>query len=180
MKPPRTLIGEAVLLAAMTFAIALVANALHPKGLDLGRNYFPADQVEDVENGEPAQGLQHDFAVLSLADVKDYQPYAAGEDAYYLILDARSEKDYKVGHIPGARLCHHYHQDLYVPNLLSQMNAVDLIIIYCAGGDCEDSIQLATDLVYTHGVPKELVTIFEGGWEEWEEAGLEIKEGEQP
>ncbi len=180
MKAPRTLLGEVVLLAALVFAVSLVANALHPKGLDLGRDYFPAPQAEeDPETGQ-STGLQHDFEIISFDDVKAWQPYARDEDGGVLILDARSEKDYKVGHIPGARLCHHYHQDLYVPDLLPLMNNADIVIIYCAGGDCEDSIQLATDLVFTHGVAKELVSIYEGGWEEWFEAGLETQTGEQP
>ncbi len=180
MKPPRTLLGEAVLLAAITLAVALVANALHPKGLDLGRDYFPAPEIDVEGNGEVKQGLQHDFNLISFDDVKAWQPYAKDEDGGVVILDARSEKDYEVGHIPGARLCHHYHQDLYVPELLSLMNAADMVIIYCAGGECEDSIQLATDLVFTHGVHKELISIYEGGWEQWTEAGLDVQEGEQP
>lgn len=182
MKPPRTPLGEAVLLAAITLAVALVANALHPKGLDLGRDYFPVSKLENepAENGEGGKKLQHDYTVISFDDFQAWQPYAKDEDGGVLILDARSERDYKAGHIPGSRLCHHYHQDLYVPELLPQMNAADMVIIYCAGGECEDSIQLATDLVFTHGVHKELISIYEGGYEEWTEAGLEVQEGEQP
>ena len=55
------------------------------------------------------------------------------------------------------------------------------MIIYCAGGDCEDSIQLATDLVFTHGLSKEMIAIYEGGYEEWvnAELGTAMTEGQK-
>ena len=180
MKPPRTILGETVILAASILALALVANALHPKGLDLGKNYFPVPPpVSDSDSGQ-ASGLQHDFQIMDFDEVQAWQPYAKDEDGGVVILDARGEKDYVEGHIPGSRLCHHYRQELYVPDLLDLMNNADTIIIYCNGGNCEDSIQLATDLVYTHGVNKDALAIFEGGWEQWINADLEVQTGDQP
>ena len=171
MKLPRTLLGEAATLAVLVLIVALIANALHPKGLNLGKDYFPHDS---------STNLQHDFDVLSFEDTKDWYPYAKDEDGGVVFLDARSEKDYVAGHIPGARLCHHYHQDLYVPEILDLLKGADMIVIYCAGGQCEDSIQLATDLVYRHGVPKAALAIFEGGYEQWIDDGMEIQKGDQP
>ena len=64
--------------------------------------------------------------------------------------------------------------------MLEELRAADIVVIYCAGGDCEDSIQLATDLVFTHGLTQELIAIYEGGFAEWVNAGLEVREGLQP
>jgi 3-mercaptopyruvate sulfurtransferase SseA len=58
------------------------------------------------------------------------------------------------------------------------MQEAGYVIIYCAGGDCEDSIFLATDLVYRYGIEKEVLYIYEGGMEEWEGLGHPIATGE--
>jgi rhodanese-related sulfurtransferase len=183
MKLPRTLPGEAALLAALVLVITLLANSLHPNGLDLTRNYFPKaipdSNPDSIDPGVKQSSLPaHDFTVLSLDDMIAWQPYALEADGGVILLDARNAKTYAVGHIPGARLCDHYHQDRYVPALLEAMNKADMVIIYCAGGECEDSIQLATDLVYHHGLSKELLAIFEGGYEQWTQANLKTVEGE--
>ena len=41
------------------------------------------------------------------------------------------------------------------------------MVVYCKGGDCEDSIFLARDLVYKYGVALESLYIYEGGMNDW-------------
>lgn len=191
MSRPRSLLGEILILAALTLAIALLVNGLRGQsGLDLGRDYFPADslpgkvdsgsgeEVADSQGGTSTK-LEHGYESFSLEDAQDYQPYAEARDGI-VFLDARSAKLYEAGHIPGSRLCYHYQQDQYIPDLLEELRAADMVVIYCAGGDCEDSIQLATDLVFTHGLTQDLIAIYEGGYEEWVEAGLEVRAGATP
>lgn len=186
---PRSLSGEVLILASLTLAAALLANGLRGQsGLELGRDYFPADSIKTEASagqgtppapGEVGSKPQHGYTSFTLADAKDYQQYLADQDGV-IFLDARSEKLFEAGHIPGARLCHHYRQDQFIPAMLEELRAADIIVIYCAGGDCEDSIQLATDLVFTHGLTQELIAIFEGGFAEWVDAGLEVRAGKQP
>jgi len=188
MHRPRTLLGEAALIAVTVLALAIVVNAALGKGISLTKNYFPATQAQATPEGHAGdsqaseQGtssssgkLQHEFESSDLATTQAWQPYAGQADSGVVILDARSEKLFLTGRIPGSTLCYHYQSDRYIPDLLPTLKAADVIIIYCAGGDCEDSIQLATDLVYAHGVSKQAISIFEGGWEEWIEAGLEVQ-----
>jgi len=186
---PRSLSGEVLILASLTLAAALLVNGLRGQsGLDLDRDYFPADSIatessdgpgDAAENGEATGKPQHGYTSFYLADAKDYQQYLDDQDGV-IFLDARSQKLFEAGHIPGARLCHHYRQDQYIPAMLEELRAADIVVIYCAGGDCEDSIQLATDLVFTHGLTQELIAIYEGGFAEWVNAGLEVREGLQP
>jgi rhodanese-related sulfurtransferase len=186
---PRSLSGEVLILASLSLAAALLVNGLRGQsGLDLGRDYFPADSIaaepgdglgDAAENGENAGKPQHGYTSFNLADAQDYQQYLDDQDGV-MFLDARSEKLFEAGHIPGARLCHHYRQDQFIPAMLEELRAADIIVIYCAGGDCEDSIQLATDLVFTHGLTQELIAIFEGGFAEWVDAGLAVRAGKQP
>lgn len=185
MNRPRSLFGEALAVAAISLAAALLVNMVRGQsGLDLGRDYFPADSLEtpesdpSPENGEGSPTEtggkpQHPYTSFNLEDAQLYQPEALKADGI-VFLDARSKKLFDAGHIPGSRLCHHYRQDEYLPALMPELEAADLIIIYCAGGDCEDSIQLATDLVFQHGISKEQIAIYEGGYAEWVDAGLEV------
>lgn len=176
MMRPQGLIAEIAALSVATLVVALIANAFNDSsGLKLGRDYFPAEAAP-AQRSTP---LEHQFQSLTLEDAKLYQEYAAGEQGV-VFLDARSEKLYRAGHIPGSHLCHHYQQDRYIPDLLPMMREADIVVIYCAGGDCEDSIQLATDLVYTHGLPLELMAIYEGGYDEWTQAELPVREGATP
>lgn len=185
---PRSLATEILLLAVTSLAIALIVNAVRGNsGLQLGRDHFPADsipapegeeaQAEGVSETEGSTKPQHGYQSLTLEDAKVYQPYAEARDGI-VFLDARSKKLYDAGHIPGARLCHHYRQDEYLPALLDELREADMVIIYCAGGDCEDSIQLATDLVFTHGLSQEMIAIYEGGYEEWVGAELAVATAE--
>ncbi|MAW61755.1 MAG: hypothetical protein CMJ94_13115 [Planctomycetes bacterium] len=190
MSSSRPLIAEVLLLAVASLGVALLVNtARGTSGLDLGKDYFPASTraaQQAEENAGAAQNQegssskpQHGFQAFQLEDAQAYQPYAAARDGV-VFLDARSRKLYEAGHIPGARLCHHYRQDEYLPGLLDELRAADVVVIYCAGGDCEDSIQLATDLVFQYALPQELLAIYEGGYEEWVEAGGAVVEGADP
>jgi rhodanese-related sulfurtransferase len=93
-----------------------------------------------------------------------------------IIIDARSEELYEDGHIPTA---------INIPfeNLgpyYTKMTAIPkdaLIIIYCDGGDCELSYDLAVYMLqkeYRH------LYVYQGGWAEWETSGKPIAKGREP
>ena len=50
----------------------------------------------------------------------------------------------------------------------------DLYIIYCSGGECSLSLDLADILFFDNGF--ENVFVFEGGLPEWEEAGYPLND----
>ncbi|MCX7983606.1 MAG: rhodanese-like domain-containing protein [Bacteroidetes bacterium] len=106
------------------------------------------------------------FTVLNLSDAKKYF-----EEKSALFLDARSEYEYKLGHIPGA---------LNVPLYeLKQSSSISssiphniFLIVYCDGSECHSSFQVAEYLL-TRGYTN--VGVFYGGWQEWTNAGLPIE-----
>lgn len=166
---------EALLFVLLATASGLAWNALRADGLELGRNYFPAA-------GRETEGPRHEFATVTAAELADYLPYLDRDGSGgsgYILLDARSEAAWLQGHIPGAILCDHYHQDRYLtPTLLQALRDAALVIVYCNGGDCPDSISLAYDLVFEYGVPREAVAIYEGGWQEWQAQDRPVEKGE--
>lgn len=153
---------EAIRFLLVAAVLGLIGNALLPQGLDLSRDYFPRP-----EHGFPVYGIEEMEMLVPVAQ--------AGPEV--LILDARKQAEFEAGHIPGARLCDSHRQESYLPSIRPLLKDAFEIIVYCAGGECEDSIFLATDLVYREGADPDAIRIFEGGMEAWRNANLPIEQG---
>ncbi|MFQ5748089.1 MAG: rhodanese-like domain-containing protein [Planctomycetota bacterium] len=183
MNPPRlpgpggTLV-QALLFLALSLGTGLLGNALLPQGLDLGRDYFPAGATPQGEEPRPAHGLpDHPYGKPEARDVLAYSEFA-GEDDSILILDARHDADYLEGHIPGAVSLDFYKLDEKLPRMRPLLEKAVTVIVYCNGGDCEDSLNLAQDLVFRYNLlTEDQVLVYEGGITEWRELGYPIEQG---
>lgn len=154
----RSLPLQMLALAALVLAAALGANALHPGGLELARDYF--------------RKPTHDFATLSSEEFLEYAEFAAGGEGDFVFLDARRRAQYERGHVPSAWSVPRNDPAALEAALEAIRSPVTaMVVIYCQGGNCEDSIFLAEDLVYRNGVDSSLVAIYEPGWEEWQRLG---------
>jgi len=97
-----------------------------------------------------------------------------------LFLDARRTSAYADGHIPGARSFPVWESDIadrvkaFFEEGLDQNAA---IVIYCSGGDCEDSHMLAEKL-YMVGFNNLLV--YKDGFPGWQKRGLPAVKGPKP
>jgi len=94
-----------------------------------------------------------------------------------LFLDARDPAEYEKGHIPGAiRLTNPEAQ-----NEPERSKALPVqgrpTIVYCEGGTCEASLELARFLLES-GFKK--VLVYMGGYPEWEAAGHPVERGSGP
>jgi rhodanese-related sulfurtransferase len=154
--------------------LGLANSWLNPGALQLGRDYFPAGVAAEDGTGEP---LEHGYQTVDYETLASYQELLFEEPPYVVVLDARSAAHYEEGHIPGAYLLDHYHQDDHMDALLPLLQDAPMIVVYCTGGDCEDSIFLCNDLVRTYGIYQEALYIFEGGITAWEEQGAPLQEG---
>ncbi len=89
-------------------------------------------------------------------------------------VDARESKLYGEGHIPGAVNIPFEH--------VAEQEAIaipkeDLVVLYCDGGDCHLSNDLAAYML--EGGWKR-VAVYEGGWEEWSAETDFTTAGDQP
>jgi rhodanese-related sulfurtransferase len=218
-EPARTLL-EAALVAAVALGVGLCVNAVHPEGLSLTRDHFPAaapqasmpanDEapaadparaagrtapVPDAVQAEPAvpeaepapapgpaesavlQRLHaRGLRVLDLAEARavfEDPAYAAGA---YVFVDARGDDDYRAGHVPGAFQYDRFHPERHIDALLPACRAALQVVVYCLGGECEDSEFAALDLQHM-GVDPQRIAVFAGGWTEWSAAGLPAETG---
>lgn len=89
-----------------------------------------------------------------------------------LFVDARSEFDFRLGHIKGAVNLPLKEATKDRP-LLPGIARDHLVVTYCDGQNCNSSIDLAARL-YATGFRN--VRIFFGGWEEWQARHLPAEE----
>ncbi len=171
-------IFEALALLVLACAVGLAFNAWRSTGLVLTRDYFPV--LTDSQGRDPAdpsvsnegQLPQHVFNVVSLSEALDY--YSLGESSIVFI-DARDDAHYQKCHIPSAIQFDYYRPDEYIDNVCDFAADAEIVIIYCNGGECEDSILAARYLTeeIDDPLPFEIVHVFEGGIQALYQAGNE-------
>jgi rhodanese-related sulfurtransferase len=97
-----------------------------------------------------------------------------------LFLDARRTSVYRAGHIAGARSIAIWEADAdeKVKALFAEGRDQSApIVIYCAGGECEDSHMLGEKLYF---VGFDNVLVYKDGFPDWEKRGLPVKKGDTP
>lgn len=178
---------EALAVALGGFLLALLLNAVSPRGIHLTRDYFPPSRPVTVSPAGTNATAQHTVTNslatrlaakgLQVADtnqvLKLYQDpgYAGGGVVF---VDARNDQSYVAGHIPGAYQLDYYYKEKYLPTVLPVLMSAETIVVYCNGGECEDS-ELTASLLQQAGISPSRIFVYAGGFTEWETAGLPIE-----
>jgi rhodanese-related sulfurtransferase len=188
----KALLLEAGLVTAIGAVLALAANELSPRGLTLNRNYSPGGALTAVRtassgletNGQSmAQQLERQLATegLQLAGgnraVEMFHSSLQDQGAV-IFVDARDDEHYQAGHIPGAFQLDHFHPERYLALTLPACQAAQKIVVYCKGGNCEDSEQTAIFL-RDAGIPRDRLFVYTGGFDEWTANHLPVEMGER-
>ena len=174
---------EAVLVAVVGLAIGLAANATSGRGLRITKDYFPAlpvaplvpasikvaGEVDASSPGEAHRTVDHERVV------EIFQSESYLEECHILV-DARDADHYAEGHIPGAYQLDHYRPEQYLAVLVPACEQAEMIILYCNGGECDDSELAAGDLL-AEGVPADRLYIYLGGIVQWQADGLPFERG---
>jgi rhodanese-related sulfurtransferase len=195
--------GRRVLMEGWVIAFAgvlfgLLANAVSPRGLSFVRNYFPeiehgtdnlpaatAQSSPDAEAANASAGpqaaavariQQRGFKVAGLDEVTQWFHEPAFTEERIIFIDARKDDAYTEGHIPGAYQLDHYYPEKYLPDVLPAAQSAETVLIYCTGGECEDS-EFTAVLLRDAGVPSERLQVFAGGITEWRKHELPIEVG---
>lgn len=195
------LLPETLLVAGVGIVLGFAANAISPRGLSLGRNYFPSGDVaapvavttvaSTNAGSVPPGGLSVAAAtaepsVFERLRSKGLQPVTLTEvQAFvadprfgldqYVVLDDR-DHEYAEGHIPGAYHFFHYRPQDFLPTLMPVLLAAEKILVYCGGGSCEDS-EFAALMLAEMGIPKERLLVYAGGMKEWKASGQPLEAG---
>jgi len=186
---------EALLVVAIGAAIAFAANALSPRGLKLTQDYFHGEtlpvprgktnQTEVVASSTKSaldpvaarlkeKGLQVANSEQALEFFHDPQYQQGG----IVFIDARNDEHYRGGHIPGAYQFDNYHPENYMGTVFPLCQAAQKIVVYCNGGNCEDS-QFAALTLRDAQIPNEKLFVYTGGITEWTNHGNPVEVGER-
>lgn len=199
-RPPRTgfktIALEAVVVAVVGVLVSFIANALSPRGLVLSRDYFPGairpgTSVAARTNASILSGATNAPAAVQLIAArlaaKNLQmvDLAQARELYFdpryphggvVFVDARDDGLYQAGHVPGAHQFDHYRAPNYLAAVLPVCAVAEQIVVYCNGGDCEDS-EFAAVTLRESGVPNDKLHIYGGGFTEWSTNGLPVELG---
>jgi rhodanese-related sulfurtransferase len=117
------------------------------------------------------------YVEVAFADVK----WLHGKNV--LFLDARRTSVFEQGHITGARPYSVWESDIddKVKKLFDERSDPSQqalpIVIYCSGGDCEDSHMLAQKL---WGIQFNNLYVYKDGFPDWQQHGAQIHTGANP
>ena len=112
-----------------------------------------------------------------------YDDVAALHDAQALFLDARRSSVYEQGHVAGARSYSVWESDIddKVRQLFDERGNAEQqalpIVIYCSGGECEDSHMLAQKL---WGIQFNNLYVYRDGFPDWQKRGGAVRTGATP
>ncbi len=180
MSGVKTIVLQVGVILAVAVGVALATNAVRSDGLDILRPYFEGPRLPGdppVKPGDP-KPPQHGYAVIDFEGVTAFIEDELFELGMYVIIDARDQEHFDEGHIRGAYLLNHYFIDEYMPEVEPVVLGADRVMVYCKGGNCEDSILVAGDLLDI-GVPLENICLYEDGIQDWVTRGGEIIEGDE-
>jgi len=83
----------------------------------------------------------------------------------FVIIDARRPEEFKKAHIPGAINIFALSDVNEKFELIMTIPVGKKYVVYCDGGNCDLSHQLAEEVLNSFGFTN--VYIYEGGWDEW-------------
>jgi rhodanese-related sulfurtransferase len=151
---------QALFITIAAAALGLIVNALRPQGLDLIRSSETAVPVADSANSDGPQPIKLTAALEKL------------KKGTAVFMDARSEYDYKAGHIQTARNFPEKTLDIWMPDFFNTTPPEALLIIYCSDPRCHLAEHLAVRL-YELGYPN--IRFLTAGWDGWLAAGYPVE-----
>ena len=123
-------------------------------------------EVEVTDSGE-AVFIIPDFMTEPMMASLEFTKYFF-DNKRAVFVDARESEEFEVSHIAGAINIPFDYYDEYM-DTIDALKYDDVFIIYCSGGECSLSLDLAE--VFFGDKVFENVFVFEGGLPAWQDAG---------
>ena len=189
VRPLKVALCELLVLGLAGLVLGAAANAIRTTGsLKWNHRYFRTDDVssaqavhdpsEEAPDTAKESPFKHPYQEATLDDVFEIAADPDADRGLYVLVDARSADVFSEGHIAGAIRCYHYEIDDCIDSTLEAALGALKVIVYCNGGDCEDSKYMCRELV-DRGVPYEAVYLYAGGWKEWIDQEMPFVTGDE-
>jgi rhodanese-related sulfurtransferase len=200
---------EMVVIVALAVGAGLAFNAWRPdskKRVILNKAYFDIGSARDAPQSAPSSPIaglasrainrpasqpapadtspahkhpQHGWQVIAYDDLAALANDPNTQGGGNMIVDARKPELYEKGHIPWAIRIYPDYASEELPTYLERLMNADKIVVYCNGGDCEDSIFMCRELDHA-GVAYAKIFLYEGGYHEWTEKQQPTHTGSEP
>lgn len=186
------LLAEMFEVLVVGLLLALLANRVSPRGLDLGRDYFkespppavrviPSAPASAAPTSDVSSSTKSADSAERLAEVSAEEALRWFEDPRHrsgsvVFVDARKESAFREGHIPGAYPLDRFYPEQQLPAVALASAMAEVVVVYCTGGTCEDSHYAAHQLVEA-GIDRSRVRVFTGGFQEWSLRGWPVERG---
>ena len=143
-----------------------------------GSNPLPPDMNDPLQLvGNSASGVPDVPDIGRPVQIGNEKVKAFFDAKAATIIDARDPSEYAQGHIPGA-VNMPFEQVATDTERLEKFDAQGKpIIIYCGGGTCEVSMNLAFSMV---SAGQKKVLVYMGGWPDWASSGYPVATGATP
>jgi rhodanese-related sulfurtransferase len=144
---------DALLICVVAVVLGLLVNLIRPEGIDLIRHSDTAIHISaypEIAGPVPIE-LAAAFEKLKNSSV--------------IFIDARSEYDFKAGHIKTALNLQEKNLDIWMPDFFEKTPPETLLITYCSGPRCHLAEHLAAKL-YEIGYTN--VRHMPAGWQAWQ------------
>ncbi len=137
-------------------------------GASDGREIDPPEPVVPPQqlSGKKAKQPDHPYQEMSFEEAADIYEDPNTELGVNVFIDARNDGDFVAGHIVGALQCDRYRIEDYIDEVMEAARQAEKVIIYCNGGQCDDSKAVCGELIQ-RGIPFYNVFLYSGGWEQW-------------
>jgi rhodanese-related sulfurtransferase len=163
----KRLLSQILLLGLAAVIMGLGRNVVAPGGIPWVGDWARIDSLAALAISNPGvkppSAEEGDPPFLSLAEAM-----AKHADPNVVFIDAREPEEYHEGHIAGAILLPFDYFDDYWPTVQETLPLGQEIVTYCSGAECESSLFLAR---YMRGLGYEKISIFYGGWLQWQKGG---------
>ena len=123
--------------------------------------------TETTVRGEPAITTPSSIHEISLKEFeKSYQ--------IVTVIDARPRSSFNKGRVPGSISIpkNQFETAFSAARDRLEQNASQVIIVYCSNSSCKDADEICENMVFYGYIN---VSIFRGGWKEWQRAKLPIE-----
>lgn len=167
----RKLIIETLAILGASLAAALLFNAFSGRGLALFRPYVPTP-VGTTAPAAPGAPAAPAVPAVSVPEVDGDFVLQMVQSQGAVIVDARATPLFQEGHIPSAWSLPVKEFASYYPFFAQRVDFDRIVIVYCTGHECTDSLELAA-LLTQKGY--RLVQVYKGGMSEWQERKFDVE-----
>ena len=139
-----------------------------------------ASQEQDSPE-EPVTNGEIDCSGMILeTEITTEQARCLYENDLAIFIDARPSNDFERGHIAGSFSVPMGAFENGVPIAVDMLDDQRFIVIYCSGGNCEESHLVAEDLAFERPDLANMIHIYVDGYPAWEDAGMPVEDGPDP